>query len=70
MYAVGGMLKGEEGLFRRLKYFKIVFRQGVRNGIVIPAVQKVHGNLRPVYLPVTGDHDPEIELRLRGSRSG
>jgi hypothetical protein len=33
-------------------------------------VQKVNGDLRPVYLPDTGDHDPEIELRLRGSRSG
>jgi len=70
MRTVGGMLKGKERLFRCLKYFKIVIRQGIGNGMVIPAVQKVHGNLRPVYLPVTGDHDPEIELRLRGSRSG
>ena len=70
MRAVGGKLKGKECLFRRLKQFKIAFRQGIGNRVVIPAVQKVNGNLRPVYLPVTGDHDPEIELRLRGSRSG
>jgi len=65
MRTVGGMLKGEECLFRRLKRFKIAFRQGIGNGMVIPAVQKVHGNLRPVYLPDTGDGGPASEQWLR-----
>ena len=61
MRNVGGMLKGKVCLFRRLKYFNIAFRKGVANSIVIPAVQKVHGNLRPVYLKDTGDGDPASE---------
>jgi len=61
MRTVGGMPKGKKCLFRRLKHFKTAFRQGVRNGIIIPAVQKVHGDLRPVYLPDTRDGDPASE---------
>ena len=61
MRAAGGMLKGKECLFRRLKHFKTVFRQGIGNRVVIPAVQKVHGDLRPVYLKDTGDGDPASE---------
>jgi hypothetical protein len=70
MRTVGGVLKGKECLFRRLKRFKTALRRGTGNSMVLTTVQKAHRNIRPVYLPVTGDHDPEIELRLRGSRSG
>ena len=81
MRTVGGMLKGKECLFRRLKQFKTAFCQGIGNGIVIPAVQKINGDLRPDYLPAqVGDQDglpermrprgglapPQIELLLQG----
>ncbi|KAF5047348.1 hypothetical protein DSECCO2_461310 [anaerobic digester metagenome] len=65
MRAVGGMPKSKECLSMRLKYFKTALQQGAGNGIVIPVVQLVNGDLRPVYLKDTGDGDPAIEQRLR-----
>jgi len=56
MRTVGGMPKIKECLSMRLKYFKIVFRQGIGNRVVMPAMQKVNGDLRPVYLPMEAAH--------------